>query len=48
MRDEEKNVINNIEKFVISNKDFEKYFNGKEMVSEEELFEYYIKKLNGF
>lgn len=48
MRDGEKNEINNIEKFVISNEDFEKYFNGKEMVSEEEMFEYYIKKLNGF
>lgn len=48
MGDEEKNETNDVEKFVISNEDFEKYFNGKEIVSEEELFEYYIKKLNGF
>lgn len=37
-----------LEKPVISNEDFEKYFNGKEMVSIQELLEYYSRKNEEF
>ncbi len=37
-----------LEKLVISNEDFEKYFNGKEMVSIQELLEYYSRKNEEF
>ena len=48
MGDEEKNETNDVEKFVISNEDFEKYFNKKEMVSAQEIIEYYIRKNDKF
>lgn len=37
-----------LEKLVISNEDFEKYFNGKEMVSIQEIIEYYTRKNDDF
>ena len=37
-----------LEKLVISNEDFEKYFNEKEMVSIQELLEHYSRKNEEF
>ncbi len=48
MINEEKNETNEVERLVISNEDFEKYFNKKEMVSAQEIIEYYIRKNDKF